>query len=365
MERTPVTRHFSGSYAEARRKFLDAAVHRHATLESFVLPGQRGALGETLAIDVAGIGVADAERLLILSSGTHGPEGFCGSGCQIAALFDDDLMARLARAGVGLLLIHAVNPYGFSYLQRTNQDNVDLNRNHIDFSAALPVNDAYPDVDRLVLTRTWPPSPDDEQALADYIARNGMLAYHSALSSGQYATPDGMFFGGREPTWNNRTMRAILRERAAHATTIAWIDAHTGLGPRGHGEKIYAGRNVAAELARARAWWGADVVAPFDGESESPGVSGPVASIVHDECPRADVGLMALEFGTLPFDEMIYRLRASHWLLRHPDAPAELRREILQRIRDAFYCDDDAWKGAIWGQTRTALLQALMGLAAA
>lgn len=365
MERTPVTRHFSGSYAEARRKFLDAAVHRHATLESFVLPGQRGALGETLAIDVAGIGVADAERLLILSSGTHGPEGFCGSGCQIAALFDDDLMARLARAGVGLLLIHAVNPYGFSYLQRTNQDNVDLNRNHIDFSAALPVNDAYPDVDRLVLTRTWPPSPDDEQALADYIARNGMLAYHGALSRGQYATPDGMFFGGREPTWNNRTMRTILRERAAHATTIAWIDAHTGLGPRGHGEKIYAGRNVAAELARARAWWGADVVAPFDGESESPGVSGPVASIVHDECPRADVGLMALEFGTLPFDEMIYRLRASHWLLRHPDAPAELRREILQRIRDAFYCDDDAWKGAIWGQTRTALLQALMGLAAA
>ncbi|WP_175796471.1 M14 family metallopeptidase [Burkholderia anthina] len=365
MERTPVTRHFSGSYAEARRKFLDAAVHRHATLESFVLPDLRGALGETLAIDVAGIGVADAERLLILSSGTHGPEGFCGSGCQIAALFDDDLMARLARAGVGLLLIHAVNPYGFSYLQRTNQDNVDLNRNHIDFSGALPANDAYPEVDRLVLTSTWPPSPDDEQALADYIARNGMLAYHSALSSGQYATPDGMFFGGREPTWNNRTMRTILRERAAHATTIAWIDAHTGLGPRGHGEKIYAGRNVAAELARARTWWGADVVAPFDGESESPGVSGPVASIVHDECTHANVGLMALEFGTLPFDEVIYRLRASHWLLRHPDAPAELRRQILQRIRDAFYGDDDAWKGAIWGQTRTALLQALMGLAAA
>ena len=365
MEPIAVTRHFSGTYVEARQKFLDAAAHRHATLESFVLPGQRGALGEPLAIDVAGIGVADAERLLILSSGTHGPEGFCGSGCQIAALFDDDLIARLARAGVGLLLIHAINPYGFSYLQRTNQDNVDLNRNHIDFSAALPVNDAYPDVDRLVLTSAWPPSPDDEQALADYIARNGMLAYHSALSSGQYATPDGMFFGGREPTWNNRTMRAILRERAAHATTIAWIDAHTGLGPRGHGEKIYAGRNVAAELARARAWWGADVVAPFDGESESPGVSGPVASIVHDECPRADVGLMALEFGTLPFDEVIYRLRASHWLLRHPDAPAELRRGILQQIRDAFYCDDDAWKGAIWGQARTALLQALMGLAAA
>ncbi|MDN7876173.1 M14 family metallopeptidase [Burkholderia aenigmatica] len=365
MESTAVTRHFSGTYAEARQKFLDAAAHRRATLESFVLPDLRGALGEALAIDVAGLGMADAERLLIVSSGTHGPEGFCGSGCQVAMLFDDDLIGRLARAGVGLLLIHAVNPYGFSYLQRTNQDNVDLNRNHIDFSAALPANDAYPEIDRLVLTETWPPSPDDERALADYIARHGKLAYHGALSGGQYATPDGMFFGGREPTWNNRTMRTILRERAAHANTIAWIDVHTGLGPRGHGEKIYAGRNVAAELARARAWWGADVVAPFDGESESPGVSGPVASIAHDECPHADAALMALEFGTLPFDDVIDRLRASHWLIRHPDAPAELRRDILQRIRDAFYGDDDVWKGAIWGQARAALLQALMGLAAA
>ncbi len=31
---------------------------------------------------------------------------------------------------------------------------------------------------------------------------------------------------------------------------IGWIDVHTGLGPRGHGEKIYAGRRDEAEVAR-------------------------------------------------------------------------------------------------------------------
>lgn len=52
-----------------------------------------------------------------------------GSGCQLALLHDADLKARLARAGVGLLLIHDIDPYGFSHLQRTNEDNFDVNRN--------------------------------------------------------------------------------------------------------------------------------------------------------------------------------------------------------------------------------------------
>ncbi|WP_028223459.1 M14 family metallopeptidase [Paraburkholderia oxyphila] len=363
MNRTSVIPHFSGSYVEARQQFLDAAACRRATTQSFVLPHYTGALGERLSIDTASLGAADADRMLILSSGTHGPEGFCGSGCQVATLHDDDLIARLDKSGIALLLIHAVNPYGFSHLQRTNQDNVDLNRNHIDFDAPLPANDAYAEIDPLVLPDAWPPSQEHERALGGYIARHGMPAYHRALSGGQYAMPGGMFYGGRAPTWNNRTMRTILRAHAARMKQVAWIDAHTGLGPRGHGEKIYAGRNVSADLARARSWWGADVFAPFDDESESPVVSGPVASIAYDECPDTALGLIALEFGTLPFDEMIYRLRARHWLLRHPDAPAAQRHAILRQIRDAFYCDHDEWKGAVWAQTRVALVQALTGLA--
>jgi hypothetical protein len=362
MNRTSATSHFSGTYVEARRKFLDAAAHRQAATEAFALPNYRGAFGEDLSIDIAYVGAADADRVLILSSGTHGPEGFCGSGSQIAALYDDDLTVRLGKSGVALLLIHAVNPYGFSHMQRTNQDNVDLNRNHIDFKAPLPENVAYADVDPLALPESWPPSERVERAIADYIEKNGRLAYQSALSGGQYSTPNGMFFGGREPTWNNHTLHTILRKYAGHAKHIAWIDVHTGLGPRGHGEKIYAGRNIAAELERARAWWGPDVFSPFDGESESPAVSGAVSMAIHDECPDAAIGLMALEFGTLPFDEVFYALRALHWLLRNPAAPATQHNEIHRQVRDAFYGDDDAWKAAIWGQTRVGLLQAMQGL---
>ena len=157
-QRSAAARYFSGTYAEARAKFLEAAAERGAAVESFVHPAHRGALGEALATDVALIGAIDAKKLLLVTSGTHGPEGFCGSGTQVATLNDADLLSRLQQAGVALLLVHAVNPHGFSHLHRTNEDNIDLNRNHIDFNAPLPVNAGYAEVEPLVLPATWPPT---------------------------------------------------------------------------------------------------------------------------------------------------------------------------------------------------------------
>ncbi|UKI10706.1 DUF2817 domain-containing protein [Variovorax paradoxus] len=105
-QRSAATRHFSGTYVEARAKFLEAAAQRGATVESFVLEAHRGALGEELATDVALIGPIDAKKLLLVTSGTHGPEGFSGSGAQVATLNDADLLSRLEQAGVALLLVH-------------------------------------------------------------------------------------------------------------------------------------------------------------------------------------------------------------------------------------------------------------------
>lgn len=361
-QRSAATRHFSGTYVEARAKFLDAAAQRGAAIESFVLDAHRGALGEELATDVALIGAIDAQKLLLVTSGTHGPEGFCGSGAQIATLNDADLLSRLAQAGVALLLVHAVNPHGFSHLHRTNEDNIDLNRNHIDFNAPLPVNAGYAEVEPLVLPATWPPTPADEAAVAAYIGKHGMTAFRAAVTKGQYTSPDGLFYGGTAPSWSNKTIRAILRKYAASATHIGWIDVHTGLGPYGHGEKIYPGRNTPEDLAMAHAWWGADVFAPFAGDSASADVSGPVISTAYDECPNARVAPMGLEFGTLPDLEVLTCLRADTWLRRHPEAPEAQKREIRTQLRDAFYCDNEEWKGMVLGQTRVVLLQTLQGL---
>ena len=157
-------------------------------------------------------------------------------------------------------------------------------------------------------------------------------------------------------------MRAILRQYASTAAHIGWIDIHTGLGPYGHGEKLYPGRNLPAELARARAWWGADVFPTFDETSVSVDVSGAVVSTVFDECPQAFSTLIGLEFGTLPQAQVMRRLCADTWARSHPEAPTEQQLAIRQDLRDAFYGDNDQWKGMVLGQTRVALLQAVEGL---
>ncbi len=360
----PVSRNFSGHYDQARARFLEAARARGATIESDMLPGVRGARGEELAIDTAVIGGSGARKVLVVSSGTHGPEGFAGSAAQLALLQDQELLQRAQRAEVALLLVHAVNPYGFSHLQRTNEDNVDLNRNHIDFGRPLPANPVYAELEPLLMPAQWPPGPTDRQALQQWIEAHGMPAFRKAVTAGQYTSPDGVFYGGTGPSWSNRTLRALLRRHAGAATHLGWVDIHTGLGPYGHGEKIYAGRPLEQDHAMARAWWGADLFAPFAGDSVSADVSGPVVTAACDECPGARLALMGLEFGTVEQDEVLGCLRAHAWLRRHPEAPQGLRDELNRRMRDAFCCDSDDWRGMVLGQTRVALLQAVQGLAA-
>ena len=353
---------FAPDYAEARGGFLAAASGRGLQVESALHPSRKGAKGEDLAMDAALLGAADADSLLIVTSGTHGVEGFCGSGCQRALLADHELVKRIDAGRVAVLLVHAVNPHGFSHLRRANEDNIDLNRNFLDFSRPLPKNEGYGELHGQLLPAEWPPTDANRAALGASRKRMGDRAFQAAVSAGQSTHPSGLFFSGSAPSWSNRTLRGLVKRHGAGKRRIGWIDVHTGLGPTGHGEKIFAGRNDAADLARTRAWYGADVMSYYDGGSASAEVKGPAALCVYEECPGAQIVCMGLEFGTVPFDAVLHALRGAHWLEIHPDAPAALRLDIDRTIRDAFYVDTELWQGMILGQARTAVLQAVTAL---
>jgi hypothetical protein len=244
---------FAASYAEARAKFLDAAAG--LPLQSHPEP-LRGLELETLAMDVVRLGADDADRVLILSSGCHGVEGYCGSGAQGALLRDDAFKAHARDAGVALVFIHALNPWGFSYGRRVTHEGVDLNRNFIDFRRPPPRNAGYDELASLLLPANWPPSGGNELQLMSYAAAHGMAALQEAVSGGQYEHPHGVFFGGHGPTWSQVTLRLVLRQHAVACDRLGWIDLHSGLGESGVGERIYAGRDDPAAQARAKAWWG-------------------------------------------------------------------------------------------------------------
>ncbi len=358
---------FSSSYAQARVKFLEAAATAGLQIESHTHP-LKGKDGEVLAMDVARQGALDADKLLIVSSACHGVEGYCGSGVQVFALHDDEWLAKARVQGVAVLYIHALNPYGFSHIRRTTHENVDLNRNFHDFSKPLPVNEAYRELSDLLLPQHWPPDAQNITAIQEFIKTHGMPAFQAAFSRGQHEFPTGMFYGGTAPTWSNLTVRQVLRDHGTQAKKIAWIDLHTGLGPSGLGERIFACADDAAALTRARQWWDGGGATPvtsiYDGSSTSAFLTGLMWMALNQECPRAEYTGIAMEYGTLPVMEMSYALRAEHWLDNHPEAPAAQAAQIKKLFLDAFYTDTDSWKGQIIAQARQSMFQAVDGLSA-
>jgi hypothetical protein len=354
---------FARTYAEARDKFMAAAEAADLDVHSHAHP-MLGREGETLAMDVVREGPRSAASLLLLSSACHGIEGFCGSGVQVALLQSRAWHALVRERGIAVLYVHALDPYGFSWLRRVTHEGVDLNRNFQDFSHALPSSEAYDELAHLLLPEHWPPNAAVQTALQRHLAAHGLAATQAAITGGQYSHPQGLFYGGVNPTWSNVTLRHVLQDHGQRCRRLGWIDLHTGLGPSGHGERIFAGRDDATALARARAWWGADVTSTYDGSSASARLTGPMWRAADQECAQAEYTGMALEFGTVPVMDVIDALRGDHWLECHPEADAAQGAAIKHRMREAFYTDTPAWKQQVVEQAFEAAEQAVRGLAA-
>lgn len=358
---TDIQSGFSKSYAQARQKFLSTAQAAGLTVDSNIHP-LKGRDGEELAMDVVFDGAPDAQRLLVISSACHGVEGYCGSGVQVHALQNTAWRAAAKAQGVAVLYIHALNPHGFSHVRRVTHENVDINRNFQNFSQALPDNPAYREIQPILLPEVWPPDAANAAATAQYIAERGMKAFQAAISKGQHEFPNGLFFGGQAPTWSNLTLRKVLQKYGQACKKLAWIDLHTGLGPSGVGERIFACADDAAAYTRAKAWWGQGITSIYDGSSSSPMLTGLMWMSAYQECPQAEYTGIAMEYGTQPPDKVMNALRGDHWLHQHPEAPAALRQQIKQDLMDAFYVDTDEWRTQIVDQAIDAMQQAVTGL---
>lgn len=351
---------FSSSYAEARAKFLVAARAAGAAVEHWPNP-LAGPAGETLACDTAWLGPAGATRVLVVLSATHGVEGFCGSGPQVALLREPPALPE----GTAVLLMHAVNPHGFAWQRRVTEENVDLNRNWIDFAQPLPANPGYAELHDAYC----PPTLDEatlaacEARIAAWRAAHGEHAERVARSTGQYTHPHGIFFGGTGPTWARRTQEAILQKYLPGAQTVAIVDLHTGLGPYGYGEPICNHAPGGDRVQRARRWWGDSVTEPLLGTSSSQEKTGLTEFGYERALAHADIAFVALEFGTYAPPQGGRVLRDDHWLWQHGDPRAPAAEPIRRALRDHFFPPFDDWKEMVLFRSDQVFRQALAGLA--
>ena len=243
----------------ARRKFAQAAREAGARLASYEHPSARGPSGEPLAIDVAVAGDAAARRCLVVISGTHGQEGFAGSAIQVAWL--RGLAARAS--GVRVVLVHALNPWGFAHYSRSNENNVDLNRNFVEHDGAYPDNPGYDFLHPAILLDEWTTQSlaQADARFAEYEKAHGKDALFDSLARGQYTHADGLNYGGRSPEWSNVVLERILGEHATGVECVGLIDWHTGIGEYGKPFFLCFSDPQSPEFAQAVTWWGADRVA--------------------------------------------------------------------------------------------------------
>lgn len=364
---------FALSYQSARSQFLAASSRVGCQIYSYPHP-LKGRDGEDLALDVAVFGAsASSKQRVLVSSGCHGVEGYCGSGIQVAALGSESLLAYAKAQNIALIFAHALNPYGFSHIRRATEDNVDLNRNFPDFSQALPVNEAYAEFHEVLFPEQWPPSEQDQAHIDLLFNKYGMPFAQKAITSGQYTHPEGLHYGGTQATWSHINLRQVLRDHGQGASSLAWIDLHSGLGPSGHGERIFSPsvlprtpENINALYERANHWWGGNGATRLtrfdDGTSSSAPLSGTLSDVASEECPQAQITKVTLEFGTKRPREVLQAMCAEQWLQLHPEAPPEQQARIKQDMLDAFFVNTQAWQAQVTAQGLEVIQQAIKGI---
>ena len=219
--------HYLDHYADARADFLQKGEASGAKMWALPITAT-GPECLALSIDIAWIGPPKATRALLHCSGLHGIEGVCGSAIQRAIMAKPPALPP----DTALILVHAMNPYGWAWRRRVNESNVDLNRNFL--APDRPYEGApegYAKMDAL-LNPPSPPSPDLYYPRAAWsVLRHGFNAMKQAVVGGQYAFPKGLFFGGTQLEEGPAAYSAWVAENLKDLERLVVLDIHTGLGP--------------------------------------------------------------------------------------------------------------------------------------
>lgn len=335
-------------YADARERLLTAAGDSGGTLRSRRHP-KSGPAGETLATDVVRFGAppGEAECVLLVLSGVHGVEGHAGNGLQ-QLLVSSGRLGSLPH-GTSVVLVHAVNPFGYAWSRRVDHDNIDVNRNFVD-PARLPENPLYDEVDALLNPTGGNFDPADVsflEGLQEFWDRVGAGVAIRVLNGGQYTYPQGVQYGGRRPSWSRRTLEGVWTEHLAGVRRAVCLDIHTGLGAPGQLTVFQTADDGEAAAEMGDAWFSENYFrSPRTNEHViDHGLLGP--GFDDWAARRIETATFVLEFGTLDPVRGITAFRADNWLHNHGDPSDATGQRIAQLMRDQFFVDDDVWRAEI------------------
>lgn len=222
---------FASDYKTSRTMFREACGKQYGKVKA--LP-----IIDDCTIDLFCREGTDKKKLLFITSGQHGIEGYVGAG--LIQCFIKEYLPNLD-ASIGIVLIHGMNPWGMKHYRKTNEHNVDLNRNFmVDFTkAAADANPFY-----LKAAKLFQPARGYRHSFLETIRfvgstvsllmKMGMGNIEKAMTLGQFVCDKGLYYGGHEDEPATAIMKALYQEYFTKYEEVILLDMHTGYGPANH-----------------------------------------------------------------------------------------------------------------------------------
>jgi predicted deacylase len=358
-----INQYFSDSYVVSRLKFrglLGAVQQRwpEAELKTVaVCPDKE------FTTDMIIAQPREKRHVLMVTTGQHGIEGYAGG--AFLQLLAREYLDKLDPELTGLVLVHAINPWGMANYRRVDQDNIDLNRNFItDWSEFKDINKDYSRL-RFLLEPGELGKKREKAAFYFRVARALALAgsggIKRALTLGQYRFDKGLYFGGSEhqpvARWLIDLYHGVLRD----FKQVVHLDIHTGYGPARRMTIVNSALDP-RDTAGLKEQLGYDLIVKADPQ-EFYSIQGDMVDYncwLGRQYPEAQLYSTCFEFGTLgdSIGALLQSMRAlidENRLWQHRGGDTLRDEAIRKQFVEAFYPNCSMWRQRAVEDARRAL----------
>lgn len=363
--------YFKGLYTDCRKSFLDEALKQKDLYEGVEISDLviESNIDPDLSIDYCYIPAQTSfKRLFILTSAVHGVEGYTGSAVQ--QMFLRELVKEINLDEMGLLIIHAINPFGFKNNRRVTENNVDLNRNcSMETNLYLSENKGYDELNSFLNQRQRVSLTSFGNFFFPVDAMLKILKYsmgtlRQAVLQGQYQHGKGVYYGGQDLEPSIKAVTPLIQQIAENYKLVFSIDLHTGYGENGtlhlfpsplkdqkKKEKI---ENIFSDQ---RIDWG--------DSDDFYTVTGDFTSYLEQILPEKYYLTMTFEFGTLDTETTMGSIKALHNVMMENQGvhygykTRKDEKRVKSRFLEGYYPSSDAWRSKVIEDSRQTLSQVL------
>lgn len=306
----------------------------------------------------------NSDQLLVITSGLHGIEGYVGSALQRWII---DQIENKKWLKQDILLIHSLNPWGMKNKRRTDENNIDLNRNFsVENGLYTQKNEDYAKINSFL-------NPESKLNVGFFhnfqfilnsiqlILKYSMETLRHAVLSGQYAEPQGLYYGGNQRTELQNHIDELIDHNLKPYKKITWINLHTGYGERA---KLHLLANSPDdESSKTLSQLFPKNKIDFGSDKSFYKTRGDLETYLNAKStPQQKIQAIVFEYGTLDSQktlgsiESLRRMVMENQGFQHGYESRDDKIKSDQLFQDMFFPQEEDWKVSVLKQTQDIFL---------